>query len=98
MPGPHRVHRLERSTLCLRHEERDEQGHHHDPTGIIREDVVLELAQHGEEELGLKEGAEKTDSGADTVTGGPNFNQEYLTGDEPVEWAPQHTDTTTATL
>jgi hypothetical protein len=44
MPLPHRIHRVQRDSFCLRQEKCNKNGHNRDPAGIEQESAEFEVA------------------------------------------------------
>jgi hypothetical protein len=84
------VHGLERRSLGLRQEARDEDGHDDHPCGVEEEDSVLEVAEQGEEDLGLQEGEDEGDRQRDGLRHGPDVKRVDLAPHHPLERAPRH--------
>lgn len=86
---PNLVHGIHMDPFRLRQEHHDEHRHYQDPAAVKQERTILETAKRGEERLRKSERCGEVHGDAQALTSRSHLEREYLTRDQPAQWAPR---------
>ncbi|KAL5972842.1 hypothetical protein ACLOJK_039648, partial [Asimina triloba] len=89
MTLPYHIHLFNGHLLRLGEEYANEDGHGKRPTAVEEEEGILQVAEHGVEELGDDECKEHVDRDVDALPCRPHPKWEDLAGNQPPERAPR---------
>ncbi|KAE8672658.1 hypothetical protein F3Y22_tig00111835pilonHSYRG00055 [Hibiscus syriacus] len=86
---PSLVHLFDGDVLRLRDEEVNEDSHDDDKAGEEEEEIELQVAKHGEEDLSNDEGEDHVDGDVDGLADGSDLQGAYLAQNQPSQWSPR---------